>query len=122
MTFAKPNDADRNGARTDAATEAFPLLAKLFGASRSEELPPLVQQGLSVLEPALQKHRVITTVELEQSLVMQIDRHRQFEDCAAAGFVAIALFAQMEHVPGDVRAELNSLLELTFSKLEQKLT
>lgn len=122
MTFATSGNADGKGSRADAAADVFPLLAKMFGANRSEELPPLVQQGLSVLEPALQKHRVITTVELEQSLVRQIDRHRQFEDCAAAGFVAIALFAQMDHVPPDVRAELNSLLELTFSKLEQKLT
>ncbi len=99
----------------------FPSLAALFGAETFDDLPMLVQQGVSVLDPALRKAKTIGPEELELSLAHQLERFVQFDECAAAGFVAIALFSQMDHVPDNVRSELNSLLELVLTKLEQKI-
>ncbi len=99
----------------------FPSLAALFGAETFDDLPLLVQQGASVLAPALRKAKQLNSTELEQSLSQQLERYVQFDECAAAGLVAIALIANMDHVPGDVRSDLNSLVELVFTKLEQKI-
>jgi len=121
MTLARAENAAGKVGRADGVATMLPLLTEMFGAKTTDDLPPLVQQGLSVLEPALKKYQVISSVEIEQSVVRQFDRHHQFEDCAAAGFVAIALLCQMEHVPASVRGEINSLLELILTKLEQKL-
>ncbi len=99
----------------------FPSLALLFGAETFDDLPMLVQQGVDVLDPALRKAKTINHEELELSLARQLERFVQFDECAAAGLVAIALFSQMDHVPDNVRTELNSLLELVLTKLEQKI-
>jgi len=121
MTFGSKSRAGASVEDDRDGSLIFPSLAALFGADTFDELPLLVQQGASVLEPALRKAKQLNSTELEQSLSRQLERHVQFDECAAAGFVAIALFAQMDHVPGELRSELNSIIELVFTKLEQKI-
>ncbi|HAP40252.1 MAG TPA: hypothetical protein DCQ94_10915 [Nitrospira sp.] len=109
--------------KTDGREDSlvFPALAALFGAETFDDLPMLVQQGVDVLDPSLRKAKTINHEEIELSLAQQLEKFVQFDECAAAGFVAIALFSQMDHIPGNVRSELNSLLELVLTKLEQKI-
>lgn len=109
--------------KTDGREDSlvFPALAALFGAETFDDLPMLVQQGVDVLDPSLRKAKTISHEEIELSLAQQLEKFVQFDECAAAGFVAIALFSQMDHIPGNVRSELNSLLELVLTKLEQKI-
>lgn len=99
---------------------AFPALFALFGADDQSSVPMLLRQGMDAMEPALARGPEISPAEVENILAMSMEGLVQFEECAAAAFVAVALYCQRAQVPVRVREDIESLLELIMSKLEEK--